>query len=265
MKELKNGSKRKSISKKIRFEVFKRDNFKCQYCGNGSPDVVLHVDHIKPVADGGTNNIMNLITSCFDCNSGKGATLLNDKSILEKQKKQLEELNEKREQLQMMMEWRDGLLKIEQDKTDYAVKKFSSLAKCDLKNTGRMALEKQIKKYGLDLVLESIEISCNQYLESDGDYFTDESIEKAFGYVEKICVVKSNSKDKPYLKELFYARAILKNRLHYYNPHLSIQWLEKLYLNGYSTETLINLCKEVRNWSEFQSLVNQCLEDDEDA
>lgn len=42
--------KRKSLSKKTRFEVFKRDSFTCQYCGRSAPEVVLQVDHIKPVA-----------------------------------------------------------------------------------------------------------------------------------------------------------------------------------------------------------------------
>ncbi len=35
---------RKSISKKIRFEIFKRDAFSCQYCGKSAPDVILHID-----------------------------------------------------------------------------------------------------------------------------------------------------------------------------------------------------------------------------
>ena len=48
-------SKRKSMSRKLRFEVFKRDRFTCQYCGAKAPDVILHVDHIHPVAAGGSH------------------------------------------------------------------------------------------------------------------------------------------------------------------------------------------------------------------
>lgn len=70
-------SKRKSISKKTRFEVFKRDGFKCQYCGAHPPSVLLHVDHIRPVADGGGNDDENLVTACEPCNLGKGARLLS--------------------------------------------------------------------------------------------------------------------------------------------------------------------------------------------
>lgn len=60
-----------AISKKIRFEVFKRDGFTCTYCGQKPPTVVLECDHVIPVAQGGTNHTENLTTSCFDCNRGK--------------------------------------------------------------------------------------------------------------------------------------------------------------------------------------------------
>lgn len=67
---------RPSLSKKTRFEVFKRDQFACQYCGAHPPAVILHVDHIHPVAEGGTNDTDNLVTACAACNGGKGARLL---------------------------------------------------------------------------------------------------------------------------------------------------------------------------------------------
>lgn len=81
--------KRKSISKKLRFEIFKRDNFNCQYCGAHPPKVILHVDHIHPVKDGGTNEIDNLITSCESCNLGKSANLLSNIPVSLKDKSAL--------------------------------------------------------------------------------------------------------------------------------------------------------------------------------
>ena len=62
---------RKSTSTRTRFEVFKRDGFACRYCGRRAPDVELHVDHVVPVAAGGTNDSINLVTACADCNAGK--------------------------------------------------------------------------------------------------------------------------------------------------------------------------------------------------
>lgn len=69
---------RKALSKKSRFEVFKRDGFVCQYCGAHPPNVILHCDHIHPVALGGKNDIDNLVTACETCNLGKGANSLTD-------------------------------------------------------------------------------------------------------------------------------------------------------------------------------------------
>ena len=73
-------AKRKPLSKGLRFEVFKRDHFTCQYCGSQPPIVVLVIDHIEPLANGGSNDISNLITACEPCNCGK-----RDKSLATRQ------------------------------------------------------------------------------------------------------------------------------------------------------------------------------------
>lgn len=88
-------NKRKALSKKARFDVFKRDDFTCQYCGAVPPRVILHVDHIVPVAEGGRNHLDNLITSCEPCNLGKGARSLSDiPQSLKDKAKRTEELEE---------------------------------------------------------------------------------------------------------------------------------------------------------------------------
>lgn len=63
--------KRKAISAKTRLEVFERDGFQCVYCG-AYPGAGLTVDHIRPLADGGTDDRDNLATACLECNLGKG-------------------------------------------------------------------------------------------------------------------------------------------------------------------------------------------------
>lgn len=60
-----------AVSKKLRFEVFKRDGFTCQYCGGHPPNKVLEADHVIAKSKGGLDDINNLVTSCFDCNRGK--------------------------------------------------------------------------------------------------------------------------------------------------------------------------------------------------
>lgn len=92
------GADRMSIGKRKRFEVFKRDRFKCQYCGNSPPNAILEVDHVLPRKSGGTDEYSNLVTSCFDCNRGKAANELGDvieplQNSIEKQKAQAEQLS----------------------------------------------------------------------------------------------------------------------------------------------------------------------------
>lgn len=69
---------RKALSLKVRFHIFDRDGFTCRYCGKSAKDgVVLEVDHIHPVANGGENDIDNLVTACWECNHGKGKVELS--------------------------------------------------------------------------------------------------------------------------------------------------------------------------------------------
>jgi hypothetical protein len=60
-----------AVSKRLRYEVLRRDGHTCRYCGGTAPDVKLTVDHVTPVALGGTDTADNLVTACGPCNSGK--------------------------------------------------------------------------------------------------------------------------------------------------------------------------------------------------
>ena len=68
------GRVRDPLPARLRFRILARDGFRCRYCGRlgGTPGVVLHVDHIVPVAAGGTMSEDNLRTACEECNLGKG-------------------------------------------------------------------------------------------------------------------------------------------------------------------------------------------------
>lgn len=87
------------MNKKLRFEIFKRDNFTCQYCGRQTPNVVLEVDHIIPRAEGGTDDPNNLITACFDCNRGKGKIKLSKSAIKDNRAEETQEMIELEEQI----------------------------------------------------------------------------------------------------------------------------------------------------------------------
>ena len=67
----KNNSKRNPIDSRLRHEVFKRDNYRCKECGATRDETTLHVDHILPVSQSGTDELVNLQTLCQDCNLAK--------------------------------------------------------------------------------------------------------------------------------------------------------------------------------------------------
>jgi hypothetical protein len=68
-----------SVSTRTRFEIFKRDGFTCIYCGAAPTAGPLHVDHVTPQAEGGSDDPSNLVTACERCNLGKSAVPLDRK------------------------------------------------------------------------------------------------------------------------------------------------------------------------------------------
>jgi len=58
----------------LRYDVLRRDKFKCVLCGASpatNPACQLHVDHIVPFSRGGESKLANLRTLCAQCNIGK--------------------------------------------------------------------------------------------------------------------------------------------------------------------------------------------------
>lgn len=68
-------ARRGPIPQSLRYEVLKRDGYKCQCCGRTPKEdgVKLEVDHILAVALGGTDDPTNLRSLCEDCNKGKSS------------------------------------------------------------------------------------------------------------------------------------------------------------------------------------------------
>lgn len=67
---------RGDVSDSLRYDILKRDEFRCVICGASSKDGAhLHVDHIIPIAKGGKSVPSNLRTLCERCNIGKSDKL----------------------------------------------------------------------------------------------------------------------------------------------------------------------------------------------
>lgn len=250
-------SNRKSLSKKLRFEVFKRDSFKCQYCGLSAPDVVLHVDHINPIAKGGGKEITNLITSCASCNLGKGARPLDDRSVVEKQRAQLEELQERREQLAMMFEWQRGLLDIEGETLKGILDYWSMLAPGRFANEiGRQEVRKWAFKFPLTLVLESMRTAAARYLVKDKDgNCTGDSWSLALSKVPGICHVSMEVAADPSVRELYYISGSLRRRLNNSPKYGLMDEMKAAVARGVSLAEIRDAANSCYSWAGFRNAI----------
>lgn len=253
---------RKSLSKKIRFEVFKRDSFKCQYCGSKAPDVLLEVDHIKPVSMGGTNDLLNLITSCFDCNRGKSNRELSDNALLEKQRDQLEALQERKEQIEMMFNWQKGLLELDSEVVAQLADYWGELVPgYHLNENGHKSLKKLNNRFEISDIMQAMKLATDQYLEYDSEGVIHESVNKAWSKVPGICSNKLREKENPDLNRLYYIRGILRNRVSYCNEAKAIQLLKEAVEYGAQIESLEELTKDVRNWTQWRSTLENFIDE----
>lgn len=68
----------KYVTTKMRYQVLRRDRYRCVLCGRSpakSLDVELHIDHIIPFCKGGETTVKNLQTLCSECNLGKSDSM----------------------------------------------------------------------------------------------------------------------------------------------------------------------------------------------
>lgn len=159
---------RKKLSKKTRFSVFKRDGFVCQYCGAHPPAVILEVDHIKPVARGGSNEIDNLITSCFDCNRGKSDGELSD--IPQSLQDKAAEVLEREEQIRGYQSVMDAKrLRLEEEAAEVCEIYEMFAPGYTLSDKAMVSVRMFIDKLGVHEVVASMEKACSR--DRKGDEF----------------------------------------------------------------------------------------------
>lgn len=152
---------RKAISKRVRFEIFKRDGFACQYCGATPPGVLLHVDHIIAVAEGGMNDRDNLTTACADCNLGKGAKALSmvPQSLKDKAIETAEREGQLRGYQAIFQAKRDRIL----EETECVVLVYErNFRDYTLTEHARLSIQRFVEKLGVHDCIEAMEIACSR-------------------------------------------------------------------------------------------------------
>lgn len=241
-------AKQSKVSKRTRFEVFKRDRFTCQYCGAKAPDVVLHVDHIDPISRGGSRDIVNLITACVGCNAGKSNVPLSDATAIKKQQKQLEVLAERREQLQMLVEWRDGMASIEDEKVELLVDRVNDRLKVfpgRLNATGEAMVKTWLVKFGLECTLHGI-----------AQAFESSNAEALLTQMAQFSAAARKVEREPELREYWSIRALLRARCFRYGPEWApVEAMRKSFRAGFAIADLRSAASSASDYDEFLSLI----------
>lgn len=188
-----------SVKISIRFKIFERDNFTCQYCGKKTPQVILHLDHIHPKSKGGSDDEINLITSCQDCNLGKRDKILkNPKRV--NVKKEIENLKEVEKQIK---EYYKYLKKVSgYKKNNPIVDLFCNIweeesgGENSINENGKRSLEKLLKNNDAEDIIEAIKISWENIRVED-----DEKWRYMHGILKNLKLKRENPREAKQIEE----------------------------------------------------------------
>lgn len=237
-----------SIGQRVRFEVFKRDRFTCQYCGRKAPDVILHADHVTPRAAGGGDDILNLVTSCRECNLGKSDRLLSDQADIEVRRKAMEELEERRSQLEMLRDWHVSLSTLDEQAAQMLWDVWCSVAVVSrqMDDGEKSSLMQLLKKYSFDEVVGGMRTACSK--RHSGDI--------AFAAIGKFCRLARMEKDDPADCRRRYILGILRNRLNYVNLGTAANAITDSINRGVCVEYIEQCAKAVTSWTQFRNILD---------
>lgn len=151
--------KRTPISKTLRFRIFARDTFTCRYCGLQPPGVMLVIDHLVPVVEGGTNDEENLITACQAGNQGKGPKQLKEHVPTEAERLRIaQEYMEQLDLAELAKEAAGARMQIRDQICDY----FCEACGSDGINRRHLSqLVKLVDEFGVQSVLEFIDMAIS--------------------------------------------------------------------------------------------------------
>ena len=166
---------RQPIPRKLRHEVFKRDGYRCRECGASKDETSLEIDHILPVAKGGTNDIDNLQTLCRECNRMKHTDewvggesnieiATNELNNLKKQLKDLESKLKKSSNNDEIIEYKFRIKKLTNEYIPNAQNKLDNLLKESEAEKNKLKAQKGRKKKKKDKLFKKLYVELDDNL-----------------------------------------------------------------------------------------------------
>lgn len=200
-----------TIGARLRFEVLKRDNFQCSYCGARAPDVLLEVDHILAKANGGGDDFLNLVTSCQPCNRGKSSVPLDDHQALGRQIAEIERIEAQAASLDELRQRKadaDELLQMQIDAVNEALTAHTDRI---LSEAGRASVKRWLQAESVEALMTAVEEAAKSYVRLP---MSDRDWRNFFAKIPAVAAFrrKHGEKSEAFRKAL-YAAGIMRNRL----------------------------------------------------
>lgn len=219
-----------------------------------APTVVLEVDHVTPISAGGTNDVLNLVTACFDCNRGKGKKRIDDVSATTRRIPELSARQERLEQIQMLERWYRELGNADREILGLVCRYWEQ--RCPgwaVNNAGRSTIDKHLRKFGPDVLFEAMRRSADQYIEWCGETdVTEQSWDTAFNKIGAICNTIARYGTNAPLDRLLYVRGIARNRFaDYPGDDEAMSQLVRLHESGLNVDDLHAGVLRSASWTEF--------------
>ena len=169
--ELSEREGRQPIPRQLRHQVFLNDGYRCRECGASKEDgATLEIDHIIPVAKGGTNDISNLQTLCKECNRAKYTdewvggvsteeTLINDIDYLEKKFEEIQNKLSTAASDEDKFEYQYQLMKLSEKLSN----KISTVSNIAFENDEEVIKAKDIYKKQKEMMFKMLYVSLDKF------------------------------------------------------------------------------------------------------
>jgi len=205
--------------------------------------------------------LTNLITACMPCNLGKRDVALNEHAAVNKARAQMDELQERREQLELMMQWRESLRDLDQEAVERIAEYWQGHTPgWSVNDNGKRSIKKWLQQFSVEEICKAMDAAATSYLEFNGEKVTEESWSLAFDKIVGICRVNRASETDPDIKQLYYIRGILRKRIPgYFDDAKSLQYLKNARSWDIPLEELSTMARSVNNWSGFTAAVGEAI------
>ena len=132
----------------------------------------------------------------------------------------------------MLLDWKEELLKFDREQVEIINSMLIKQTGCSVSEVGKSKLNKHIKEFGISEVIESTQISIDQY--HDG---TKDSVEKVFSYIPRICSVRAKTLKNPWYYKAKQIVFMLIRRFYNFNESDRIvQIIHETIVDDYSFE-----------------------------